>query len=120
MSAKVTVTQSDCIRETFRCGGNGGQNVNKRDTGVRFRHPPSGAVGESREQRSQLQNEKVAWRRMGESKDFQVWARLQLAMIEEGFRNVERKVDMLLTPENLTVEVGAAPKRGDIIGSEDE
>jgi protein subunit release factor B len=112
--AKVTVTQADCIRETFRCGGNGGQNLNKRDTGVRFRHPPSGAVGEARDQRTQLQNEKLAWRRMGESKEFQAWARLQLAMLEEGYRNVDRKVDALMADENLTVEVGVPAKRGDL------
>jgi peptide chain release factor 2 len=60
--------------QTFRAGGKGGQNQNARDTGVRVIHRPSGAVGESREERRQLQNKKRAFRRMGESAAFHRWA----------------------------------------------
>lgn len=31
----LSVTPADCILQTFRSGGPGGQNQNKRDTGVR-------------------------------------------------------------------------------------
>ena len=55
-----SVTLKDCRVETFRAGGPGGQNQNKRDTGVRITHLASGAVGESREERSQLQNKRKA------------------------------------------------------------
>ena len=56
----------------FRSGGKGGQNQNKRDTGTRVIHHPSGARGESREERSQLQNKRAAFKRMVESKAFQL------------------------------------------------
>ena len=69
----LRVTAKDCIKQTFRAGGKGGQNQNKRDTGVRFIHPPSGAVGEARDERSQGQNTKLAWRRMAESQAMQRW-----------------------------------------------
>lgn len=69
------ITLRDCDRQTFRAGGPGGQNQNVRETGVRIVHRESGAVGESREQRHQHQNEKTAWRRMGESLTFRAWAR---------------------------------------------
>lgn len=49
-----SVTLKDCVVETKRGSGKGGQNRNKRDTAVRIVHLPSGAVGESQEQRSQL------------------------------------------------------------------
>jgi peptide chain release factor len=68
----LSVTAADCELQTFRCGGNGGQNVNTRDTGARYIHHPSGARGESREERSQWANRKIAWRRMAESKEFQL------------------------------------------------
>jgi len=77
-----SVTLADCETQTFRAGGKGGQNQNKRDTGVRIIHHPSGARGESREERSQLQNKKAAFRRMAESWQFRRWVAEQLAGIE--------------------------------------
>ena len=56
----LSVTPADCELQTFRSGGSGGQNQNKRDTGVRWIHPPSGARGEARDERSQLQNKRLA------------------------------------------------------------
>ena len=67
----LSVSIKDCEVQTFRAGGNGGQNQNKRDTGVRVIHHPSGARGESREERSQLKNKRTAFRRMAESPEFQ-------------------------------------------------
>jgi protein subunit release factor B len=56
----LSVTLKDCEVQTFRAGGKGGQNQNKRDTGVRIIHHPSGARGEARDERSQLQNKRLA------------------------------------------------------------
>lgn len=64
--------------QTFRVGGSGGQNRDKRDTGVRIIHPPSGAVGEARESRKQIVNKRTAFKRMGESVEFQQWAKAQV------------------------------------------
>jgi protein subunit release factor B len=93
-------TIKDCEVETFRCGGKGGQNQNKRDTGVRVRHRPSGAVGESREERSQLQNKKRAFVRMAESAEFQTWARKTAAKLPP----IDAVVDEAMAPGNLFVE----------------
>jgi protein subunit release factor B len=60
----LSVTLKDCDVQTFRAGGNGGQNQNKRDTGVRIIHRASGARGEARDERSQLQNKRLAFKRM--------------------------------------------------------
>jgi len=73
----LTVTLKDCRVDTFRAGGKGGQNQNKRDTGVRIIHEPSGAVGEARDERSQLQNKKLAFRRMVNDPKFALWVRMQ-------------------------------------------
>ena len=68
----LSVTIHDCEVQTFRSGGKGGQNQNKRDTGVRVIHHPSGARGESREQRSQLQNKRTAFKKMVDSGAFRI------------------------------------------------
>lgn len=88
----ATVTLEDCRVDTFRSGGKGGQNVNKRDTGVRITHPPSGAVGKSTEERSQLQNKRTAFRRMVETPEFRSWTRKLAAGDEQLKAEVEREL----------------------------
>jgi protein subunit release factor B len=76
----LSVTAADCDLQTFRSGGSGGQNQNKRDTGVRWIHRESGARGEARDERSQLQNKKLAWRMFQDPK-FQLWLRRTLGQV---------------------------------------
>ncbi len=48
----LTLTKKDFRVDTFRSGGKGGQNQNKRDTGVRITHIKSGISAEGRSERS--------------------------------------------------------------------
>lgn len=100
----LSVTAADCDVQTFRAGGPGGQNQNKRDTGVRIVHRESGARGEARDERSQWRNKKAAWRRMVESPQFQLWLRIrlghQMAVEAEATRYAQD-----IRPEDVKTEV---------------
>lgn len=57
---EVICTDQNIKFERFHCGGKGGQNVNKVETGVRLIHIPTGITVTSTSERSQLLNKKDA------------------------------------------------------------
>jgi protein subunit release factor B len=89
------VTIHDCEVQHFRSGGKGGQNQNKRDTGARVIHAPSGARGESREERSQLQNKRAAFLRMINSPAFQLWLRIETGRVAAHEANLQIPADQV-------------------------
>lgn len=95
----------------FRAGGKGGQKQNKTSSACRIVHRASGAVGESRDERSQAQNKKLAFRRCVESKEFQVWLRLEAAARLKGYADLEARIDEMMRPENLVIETYDPEKR---------
>lgn len=56
--------KNDFRVDTFCSGGPGGQHQNKTESGVRITHIASGLSAESREQRSQKQNRRIAFERL--------------------------------------------------------
>lgn len=115
-----TVTPQDCREERYRGSGAGGQNRNKRDTGVRFTHEPSGAVGESEAQRSQLQNRQEAFRKMASSPRFIMWAKAQGQARIEGHASLDRKIDQLMDEQNLRIETGVGCGPGETVCDKDK
>lgn len=93
-----SITLKDCEVQTFRAGGAGGQNQNKRSTGVRVIHRASGARGECRTHRTQYQNKCEAFRRMAKSQKFQRWCAAQA-------NDIKQKVEEQMEPKKVTVEV---------------
>lgn len=88
-----SVTAEDCEWQTFRAGGKGGQHQNKTETGVRCIHRASGAVGEARDSRSQLDNKRAAFARMVETKTFQSWHKLEAARRLQNAQSIEDMVN---------------------------
>ncbi len=99
-----SVTRKDFVIQTFRSGGPGGQHQNKTDSGVRIRHPESGAVGEARDNRSQHVNRRMAFRRLVDSPEFRTWLRRKAAEAMTDKRALMRRVEEQMRPENVRVE----------------
>ena len=99
-----SITKKDFRIDTFRSGGKGGQGQNTTDSGVRITHLLSGAVGESRTERSQHQNKKLALQRLISNPKFRSWVKIQSAMVMQGYRDVEDKVDQIMKEDNLKIE----------------
>lgn len=56
----ISFAHEKVVFSTFHSGGNGGQNVNKVETGVRAIYPPTGDVTVCTDERSQYANKKKA------------------------------------------------------------
>ncbi|MCM1181039.1 MAG: peptide chain release factor H [Clostridium sp.] len=63
---EVIPMNPDIKFERFHCGGKGGQNVNKVETGVRLTHIPTGIVVTSTKERSQILNRKNALEKLNQ------------------------------------------------------
>jgi len=100
-----SVTKNDLVIETFRSGGKGGQNQNKVESGVRIRHPDSGAVAESREHASQLANKKAAFERLARTPEFLKWHKLETSRRLGMVLDIEAEVNRQMAPQNLRVDV---------------
>lgn len=98
----LSVSIHDCDVTHFRAGGPGGQHQNKRDTGTRVVHVPSGARGEARDERSQRQNKKAAFLRMIATPQFQLWLKRTTGQIAVAEANVP---DVTIDPGDLKIEV---------------
>ena len=104
-----SVTADDCDWQTMTAGGPGGQHQNRSQTAVRCVHRASGAVGVSRDSKSQIINKRAAFERMVNTKEFQNWHRLEAArrlMNEQSIESmVNKRVDEAMHPVNIRVEV---------------
>lgn len=60
----MNVREEDLVVEFVRASGPGGQHRNRRETGVRITHRPTGIVVQATERRSQVDNRRVAVERL--------------------------------------------------------
>ncbi len=99
-----TLYPKDFRVDTFRGSGAGGQNRNKRDTGIRVVHIESGASAECCEERQQGQNKKRALQKLIETPKFRAWLRLKAASVSLGFSTIEQQIEKTMSENNLKIE----------------
>jgi len=99
-----TLTKKDFEVQTFKSSGHGGQKINKTDSAVRIIHRASGAVGESRSDRSQHRNKQLAFRHLAASPKFRLWLNWVAYEITSG-KTIEERVEEVMKPENLKIEM---------------
>ena len=99
----LTLTKKDFDVQTFRSGGPGGQHQNVKDSGVRIIHRASGAVGESRTDKSQHRNKRLALQRLTKSGKFKIWLNRMVHELSSG-KTIEERVDEMIGSENLKIE----------------
>ena len=100
-----SVTKKDLDIQTFRSGGKGGQHQNTCDSGVRVVHRESGAVGESRSERSQRQNKKDAFKKLVASQKFKLWMQKKVFELSCDKKKIKNQVDIAMRKENLKIEI---------------
>lgn len=88
-----SVTRNDCEWKYTRGTGNGGQKRNKTNSAVHCIHRASGAHGYAEDERSQLQNRQLAFKRMAESPEFQAWNRIEARRMMGIEAEIEAKVE---------------------------
>jgi len=99
-----SLSKKDFKVQTFKSGGPGGQHQNKTNSGVRIIHTDSGAVGESREQKSQHANKKIAFKRLIEHSKFKIWNVRKCNEIIDG-KTIDEIVKELMNERNLKFEI---------------
>lgn len=100
-----SLTVKDFKITTFCSGGKGGQNQNRKRTGVRVTHPASGASAECRGKDTFLHNRGAAFERLVASKRFKAWHTLEVARVCGATQRAEEDVEKALHPKNLRVDV---------------
>lgn len=56
--------EQEVVIEVFRASGPGGQHVNKTESALRIKHPPSGVVVVAQDSPSQHRNREIAYERL--------------------------------------------------------
>ena len=96
------------IVETYRSRGPGGQRKNKTETAVRLRHLPTGITVTATEQRSQSQNLKLAFERLGERLRRLHQKRRRRIPTAVPFKSIEKRIEekkLLSTRKHLRQKI---------------
>ena len=100
----LSVTAKDCRWNYMAASTKGGQGANKTASGVRCTHKDSGAVGLSRDTRSQSKNKRTAFKRMTETQKFKNWVKVRVSQLlgDQPKETIEERVERMM--EDIQVQ----------------
>jgi protein subunit release factor B len=110
----LSLTKKDFRIDTFTSGGPGGQHQNKVATGVHITHMATGLSAESRTEKSQARNKKIAFTRLCKSAEFQKWLRIEVLYKAK----IEKAVEAQMDEKNIKTEIKKNGKWVSICGKE--
>ena len=99
-----SITKKDFQIDYFSGRGAGGQNRNKNQNCIRLHHKNSGVIVTGQSHKERKSNLKEALQNLVNNSKFKVWHSRKIMECIEG-KTIEQKVDKLLQPRNLKVEV---------------
>ena len=90
----LEIKKEDYERQMCRSGGSGGQNINKRSTAIRLIHKETGIVINSRSQRTQGENFRIAKEKLKEQ------------LVEKGLKEQTEKFDQSFNSDKQNISFG--------------
>lgn len=99
-----SITKEDCRWDYYRGSGARGQKRNKTENCCRCTHIASGAVGRSEEGRSKEQNKKRAFKKMAESKEFNLWVKREVSNITGQEAQIQKEIDKQMRKVRVEVK----------------
>jgi len=99
-----SITKKDFKIDYFSGTGSGGQHRNKHQNCVRLHHPASKAVVTGQSHKERKSNIKEALNNLLKNPKFKLWHSQKVSEIIEE-KTIEEKINELMSPENLKIEV---------------
>lgn len=106
-----SVTKKDFDIQYFSGTGAGGQHRNKHQNCVRMTHTESGATATGQSSKSREANTREAFKSVTSSDTFMVWLKMETSERIINGNGIREKVNQMMRPENLKIEVGSAAVR---------
>lgn len=110
-----SVSKKDCEFTYTKGTGKGGQKRNKTSSAVYCKHLDSKAQGYAEDSRQQIQNKRLAFKRMLKSKKFKAWHKIEVSKRLGIYEEVENKVDKEM--KNILVEGKNDQGQWEVIGN---
>ena len=108
----LTLTKKDFEISWYSGTGGGGQHRNKHQNCCRITHKETGIKAISQDYREREQNKKQAFLRLINNPKFNKWFKIQVARAlmgkDEWDKEIKRKVDESMKPENIKIEYGVS------------